>query len=123
VVKNLIESVRKTSNKRKDESFCDRLKDTALDTITFTDYMKNATYLGLYSKRSEGDRIAARLDILMMYSCMTRSQITRRLRLSEVGVELEIQCEQDEYQTAIRATLNYGKTNQFERVSTVGVMR
>jgi hypothetical protein len=114
-VRNLIDSVKKTGNKRKDESFCDRLKDTALDTITFSEYMKNATYLGLDSAKSESNRIALRLDVLMMFSCMACSQITRGLRISEVGVEMEIQCEEDEYHRAIRVTINNGKTNQFER--------
>ena len=122
-VRNLIDSVKKTGNKRKDESFCDRLKDTALDTITFSEYMKNATYLGLNIEKAESTRIALRLDVLMMYSCMARSQITRCLRISEVGVEMEIQCDEDEYHKAIRVTINNGKTNQFERVQSLGIMR
>jgi hypothetical protein len=121
-VKKLIESVKKINLKEKDEQFHDRLKDTALDTIALSEYMRNATFLGLNDKVSESCSIANRLDLLLLYSLMARSQITRKLRLSEVGVEV-VSTIYEATVRAVRFTLNNCKTNQFERVLSVGVMR
>jgi hypothetical protein len=49
-MKKLIEAVKKILLKEKDEGFHDRLKDTALDTVTFTQYMENASFLGFHDK-------------------------------------------------------------------------
>lgn len=102
----LIQAVKQILQKTKDEGFQDRLKDTALDTFTLTQYMQNAKFLGLKDK-DEGVSIGYRLDTLMLYSTMGRSQITRTLRLSEVGVEY---VSSNEHQTqAIRFTINQGR--------------
>jgi hypothetical protein len=120
VVKNLIESVKKTTNNRKDESYSDRLKDI----ITFSDYMKNATFLGLDMTKSESTRIALRLDVLMMYSCMARSQFTRGMCISEVGVEnVSLRFHENSDHKAIRLTTKKGKKKQFEQAQYVGIMR
>ena len=121
-MKKLIEAVKKIVLKEKDEGFHDRLKDTALDTVTFTQYMENASFLGLNDK-NEAVCIGYRLDALLMYSTMGRSQITRNLRLSEIGVEYVSTNEQENKTQAIRLTLNKGKTNQYERVLSVGILR
>jgi hypothetical protein len=71
-VKNLIDSVGKSLNKEKDESYEDRLKDTALDTVSFAKYMETASYLGLDlngKMKKESACIAGRLNMLFLYSC------------------------------------------------------
>jgi hypothetical protein len=60
--------------------------------------------------------------MLFLYSCMCRSQIVRYLRLSEVGVE-NVSSNPEKRDMAIRLAMMKGKTNQFERVQTVGIMR
>lgn len=120
-VKKLIESVKKLNMKYKDESFADRLKNTASDIISVTEYMRNAKYVALKVSKDQAIGIADRLDQLLLYSLMARSQITRGLRLSEVSVE-----EVSPYNPnllAIRFTINQSKTNQFERVLSVGILR
>ncbi len=78
-VSKLLDAVKKLNLKEKDEGYHDRLKDTALDTVTFSEYMRSASFLGVDDKVDEALCIGYRLDILTMYSCMARSQITRNL--------------------------------------------
>lgn len=120
-VKKLIDSVGKLNMKQKDESFADRLKNTATDIISVSNYIRNAKYVALKELKNQATGIADRVDILMLYSLMARSQITRGLRLSEVGVE-----EVSPYAPnllALRFTINKSKTNQFQRVLSVGLLR
>ncbi len=122
-VKKLIEAAKKLNHKLKDDTFQDRLKNTASDIISVSEYMRNAAYIALNdsNRRSQAARISDRLDILMLYSLMARSQITRNLRISEVSVESISQFDPKTF--LLRLSLNKSKTNQFERVLSVGVLR
>ena len=120
-IKKLLESVKKLNHKTNDESFVDRLKNTANDIISVNDYIRNATFMALKDSVDESLGIADRLDQLPLLSLMARSQITRGIRISEVGVDqVSIY---DPHLLALRFTVNRSKTNQFERVLSVGVMR
>lgn len=120
-VKKLLDSVKKLNHKAKDDSFEDRLKNTAIDIITVSEYIRNATFSALKKTVNESMGIADRVDHLMLFSLMARSQITRGLRLSEVGVENV--SSYDPNLLALRFTINKSKTNQYERVLSVGVLR
>ena len=83
--------------------------------------MWNAKYDALKDSKNQAIGIADRLDQLMLHSLMARSQITRGLRFSEVIAEQVSPYNPNVL--ALRFTINQSKTNHFERVLSVGIIR
>ena len=65
-----------------------------------------------------------RTDHLLLRACMARGQLSRNLRLSEIGVEMiENENRNGDTVTALRFTTRKGKMNKFGRIVSVGLFR
>ena len=98
---------------------------TMEDSITPTEFFKVVDYFLDFKNTGEWtylDATRQRFDILALRDFIARGQMTRLIRLSEMGVE-ELNEEGVQGTFALRISSRQGKVNQFGNVQTVSCLR
>ncbi len=94
------------------------------EIVSSSEYKGMANWFAAQYPQGLHSSLKQRMDHLMLRSFMARSQLTRMVRLSEMGLEeVEGECCNDAPAYALRLTVKNGKTNKFGRPTSVGLFR